>query len=108
MKKVLIIAAACVVAFIAIAYAIDAQKQRDLDNRLAWSEIQAQQDAVSARIDQQLLADRVKFVRLRFGQVAASTFELCETVPPTTAEHKRQCKDLEAKVDRAEKSTPKW
>jgi hypothetical protein len=78
------------------------------ENKEKWAELQRERDAETIRLQQQIFAQKVEWVRTVFGELDAKTFELCNTVPPQTKAHQKQCAALEAKIEKAHAKQEKW
>jgi hypothetical protein len=68
----------------------------------AWQKVQNTQDEVKHDLDAQILASNIRIVELRYGEAAAATYKLCHTYPPTTKQHRLECKKLDDRLARDE------
>jgi len=78
------------------------------EKQRAWQDIEHQQHEEVKQLDREILFEQVKYVRLKFGDVAASTYELCHTYPPQEKANQKKCADLDERVKRAQAHDPKW
>jgi hypothetical protein len=78
------------------------QRKADEEYKRSWAQSEREMRQVSADLDTEILAQKIRYVRARFNDVDASKYQLCHTYKPTTEEHKKQCEVLDRKVKKAE------
>lgn len=88
-----------------VKYESGARQEREQEE---WRDLKLRMDETTARTNAALLDQRVRFVRVKFGDVDARLFELCHTAPPKNLKNQQRCKALDGRVALAEKRQPEW
>ena len=84
----------------------EANDKRKADE--AMEEFKTQVAEVNRDLDKQILQQKLEYVRLTMGDVAASTYRLCHEFPPTQKENQIKCKKLDEQVAARQKKEKPW
>jgi hypothetical protein len=88
-----------------ILLSIGCDGKEEADRQMRDFEREVRKD--SARIDADILEQKVRYVRIKLGDGEGSLYELCHTHRPTTAEHIHQCAQVDKEVAKAEQEDEK-
>jgi hypothetical protein len=72
--------------------------QSEIDQ--SWEKVRQQEAEVKHELDDRLLEAKTRTVELRYGEAAASKYNLCHKYPPTTKQHQLECQKLDDRLAR--------
>jgi hypothetical protein len=107
MRAVLFTVAAFVLIAIAGIKISDYRDETELRRKKAQDNYEQSVFESNRRLAVALLQAKIDFVRLKRGEAAALTYQLCHTSPPKTEKHRQQCRRLDEQVDSDEKEQAK-
>ena len=84
-----------------LGYSKEEQKQ-------AWDEVSETHERVMQDLEQQRIQSNKEYARLKFGEAAASQYELCENYPPTAKANQIKCQKLMDRIKHAQAQEPTW
>lgn len=107
MKWILILAGVLgLIGFIVWVNVQEANDKKKADEDMAQFKTQVAE--INRDLDKKILQEKIKYVRLTMGDVAASTYQLCHEFPPTQKENQVKCKKLDEQVAVREKKEKPW